>query len=291
MRYANSKIHLKSFSLFHVIIALFAMLLVVPTVFFSTEVEAANKNTVNSVSASSAYVGEDAAPSQTVEADSNETENVIALQRAIVIDEAKKETEIEIEKIEKEKEQKEEKKEKKKTEEQTVEVAAPVVEASKPQQETQREEPRENPVQNVVTPAASSGAYLLDIENPDPNYCPSAVSLSPSDRDLVERIVMGETGYAGYTSMALVAQCLRDAYLKGNYTSVSQLKSDYGYCGVTSITPSQSCKDAVSFIFDQGGSAVQHRILVYYATNYCQSDWHESQNFVCQVNYQRFFDF
>lgn len=284
MRYA-SKNNKSRFSFIHVAVILFAMLLVVPTVFFSTEVEAANENTVNSE-----VVTQQATEALSVEPTQNETENVVALQRAIVIDEAKKETEIEIEKIEKEKAQKETEQKEEEKEESSEQSSQS--DSSSDDYYYEEEEQNSGSYQpSFVTPTPGSGQYLLDIENPDPNYAPYVISLSDSDRDLIERIVMGETGYDGYTSMCLVAQCIRDAYIKGNYSSVLQLKSDYGYCGVTSITPSRECKEAVAFIFDQGGAAVQHRVLCYYATNYCTSSWHESQNFVCQVNYQRFFDF
>lgn len=138
---------------------------------------------------------------------------------------------------------------------------------------------------------STSAGYLMDISNPDPDYQSYAIHLSDADRDLAERIVMGEAGSMGYTGMAIVAQCLRDAFVMGGHSDIATVISQYGYYGSTSITPSQTCKDVVNYIFDQGGAAVQHRTLVFYSTAYCSSSWHESQDFVCQYGSVRFFDF
>lgn len=137
---------------------------------------------------------------------------------------------------------------------------------------------------------ASGGGYLMDISNPDPNYTPYAISLSDYDRDKIERVVMRESGYCGYNAMALVAQCMRDAWIRSGASSADAVISNYGYSGSMSLNPTAECKDVVSYIFDQGGSAVQHRVLFYYASDYCSSSWHESQNYICAVGAERFFD-
>lgn len=143
---------------------------------------------------------------------------------------------------------------------------------------------------NAVS-ASYSGDYLLDIANPDPSYVGYSVSLNDEDRDMAERILMGEAGGEGYIGMALVAQCIRDTYVNGSYSSIAQLLKVNGYYGSTSIAPSQTAKDVVNYIFDQGGSAVQHNIRIFYATNMCSSSWHEAQDFVVQYNYVRFFNY
>ena len=132
-----------------------------------------------------------------------------------------------------------------------------------------------------------SGSYLIDIANPDYSYSPSRVSLSSYDRAKLERLVMGEAGSTGYQGCALVAQCIRDAMVRSNTTSIDQIISDYGYYGSTAGEPNSAAKEAVSFIFDQGGSAVDHRIIVFYIG---QSDWHETQTFVTEFAGMRFFD-
>ena len=138
--------------------------------------------------------------------------------------------------------------------------------------------------------AEAAYGYLMGIDNPDPNYYGCAISMSDAERDYCERMVMGEAGSCGFTGMALVAQCIRDTYVAGGYSSVIDVINQNGYYGSTSITPSETCKEVVSYIFDQGGSAVQHRIRVFYASNYCYSAWHEAQTYVCSSGYVRFFD-
>ena len=143
---------------------------------------------------------------------------------------------------------------------------------------------------NTVS-ASGSGDYLLDIDNPDPNYVGYSVSLNDEDRDMAGRILMGEAGGEGYIGMALVAQCIRDTYVNGNYSSIAQLLKQNGYYGSTSMSGSSTAKEVVNYIFDQGGSAVQHNIRIFYATNMCSSSWHEAQEFVVQYNYVRFFNY
>ena len=143
---------------------------------------------------------------------------------------------------------------------------------------------------STTVQATSSSDYLMSIDDPDPNYVGYAISLSDYDRDLAERIIMGEAGSMGYIGMAVVAQCIRDTYIIGGYTNIADVLYENGYYGSMSITPSQTCREVVRYIFDEGGSAVQHRVNVFYASNYCSSSWHEAQHFVCAIDYVRFFD-
>ena len=132
-----------------------------------------------------------------------------------------------------------------------------------------------------------SGGVILDIDNADPSYSPSRVSLSSYDRAKLERLVMGEGGDLGYLGAALVAQAIRDAMNRSNTNSIDQIISQYQYDGSTSIEPNADVRSAVSFIFDQNGSAVQHRVLIFYTGS---SAWHETQTFIAQVGSERFFD-
>lgn len=134
-----------------------------------------------------------------------------------------------------------------------------------------------------------NNGYLLAIDAPDYNYNPQPVKLSDKDRDLAYRIVMGEMGGEGFVGASIVAQAIRDTMNLEGYTTIQEVIDNYGYVGSTKITPNQDSIDAVNFIFDQNGSAVQHRVLFFYAT-WITSDWHESQNFVCQYDCVRFFD-
>lgn len=131
--------------------------------------------------------------------------------------------------------------------------------------------------------------YVFAIDNPDSNYSPTPVKLSDKDKELVYKIVMREIGGYGYDASTLVAQAIRDTMNLEGYKTVSEVVNNYGYQGSTNYTPTQEVIDAVDFIFDDNGSAVQHRVLFFYAT-WVQSNWHESQNFVYQYKCVRFFD-
>ena len=133
----------------------------------------------------------------------------------------------------------------------------------------------------------STGYYLINISNPDPNYNPKRVNLSTADRAKLERLVMGEAGSMGYNGCALVAQAIRDAMNRSNTSSVDRIISEYKYYAPTNKEPNLTVKDAVSFIFDENGSAVQHRVLCFYTGT---SAWHETQTFVVGCGNVRFFD-
>lgn len=130
--------------------------------------------------------------------------------------------------------------------------------------------------------------YLIYISNPDYNYRPSKISLSSYDRAKLERLVMGEAGsMRDISGIALVAQSIRDAMNRSGTTSIDRIISEYQYFGSTAVEPNAKVKEAVSFIFDQNGSAVQHRVLCFYVGS---SAWHETQTFIAQVENVRFFD-
>ncbi len=143
---------------------------------------------------------------------------------------------------------------------------------------------------NLSATVSSGGKYLLDISNPDPSYVSYSISLSDYDRDILERLVMGEAGGEGFIGCSLVAQAIRDTMISDGYKSVEALRTSMGYYGSLSNTPNQDALDAVAFIFDQGGAAVQHNIVYFYAPSVCVSGFHESQEFVVEHNGHRFFD-
>ena len=137
---------------------------------------------------------------------------------------------------------------------------------------------------------ADGGKYLLNIANPDKNYVSYSVDLTDYDRDILEHLVMGEAGGEGFIGACLVAQALRDTLVNDGYPSVEAVRNGMGYYGSLYNTPNQDVLDAVEFIFDQGGAAVQHKITYFYAPAICTSGFHESQEFVVEYNSHRFFD-
>lgn len=183
------------------------------------------------------------------------------------------------------------------TEETTVEVTEEVeihevvesVKETEPATEEVTEavtEPQEDEVVEETVVEDQSG-YLLSISKPDKNYNPKKLTLSKYDREKLERLVMGEAGSMGYTGCALVAQTIRDSMIRSNTTSIDRIISEYKYYAPTNKKPNKNVKDAVSFIFDDNGSAVKHRLLCFYVG---KSDWHETQEFVVSCGNVRFFD-
>jgi hypothetical protein len=133
------------------------------------------------------------------------------------------------------------------------------------------------------------GNALLDIDNPDTDYTGQSISLTAEDRDILERLVMGEAGDQGYIGAALVAQCIRDTMIYKGYSSVESVRTSLKYSGSLKRTPNQDVLDAVSYIFDEGGYAVRHKVFYFYAPKLCTSTWHESRPFVVEYEGHRFF--
>ena len=131
---------------------------------------------------------------------------------------------------------------------------------------------------------------LLDIEEPDSGYSSYPVIITGNDRDILERLVMGEAGNQGFEGAALVAQCIRDMYLLGGFDSIESVRTNCGYSAKLTREPNQNVIDAVNFIFDEGGYAVKHRILYFYAPKYSKGTFHNTQNNIIDYGGHRFFD-
>jgi len=130
---------------------------------------------------------------------------------------------------------------------------------------------------------------LLDIENEDENYTGKSIALDETNRDLLERLVMGEAGTQGYIGAALVAQTIHDTMLYEDNYSVLDIKKEYAYAGELDTEPNEDVKKAVAYIFDDGKMAVQHELRYFYAPKLTDSYFHENQNFVVEYKGHRFF--
>lgn len=135
-----------------------------------------------------------------------------------------------------------------------------------------------------------NAGYLVAIDNPDPTYESGQVTLSDGDRDLLERLCMGEFGSGGFVGAALIAQAVKDAMCFDGYTSVQSIIDGCRYTGRTDIGTNEACKQAVRYIFDENHDAVQHRIMYMYNPYIVQSAFHESQNYILTYQDVRFFD-
>ena len=155
------------------------------------------------------------------------------------------------------------------------------------------EEATEPEAKSVIAAASADAqndaGYLIPIANPDYGYSTGQVILSDADRKLACQIVYGEAGGEGFEGCCLVAQCLKDSMVFLGYNSIADVQKYCRYDGWQE-NYSQTAEDAVNYIFDQNKSAVAHRILFFYATNICTSEWHETQNHVLTRGNSKFFD-
>lgn len=132
--------------------------------------------------------------------------------------------------------------------------------------------------------------YLIAIDNPDTTYACSRVTLTDEDRDLLERLCMGEFGSGGFIGAALIAQAVKDAMCFDGYTNVADVIKYCRYDGSTKMGTNDACRQAVKYIFDDNCDAVQHRIMYMYNPYMVSSAFHESQNFILSYQGIRFFD-
>ena len=140
-----------------------------------------------------------------------------------------------------------------------------------------------------ITNNKNNDKFLLTTDNIDVNYKGTSISLSQYERTELAHLIMGEAGGEGFEGCCLLAQCIRDAMVYRGYSTISEVISGMQYYGYINST-NEDVERAIEYIFDEGNSAVQHRILVMYTTNLCSGEWHETQNFVIQYKSVRFFD-
>lgn len=148
----------------------------------------------------------------------------------------------------------------------------------------------EVPAQPADYQSQWDAGYLLAIDNPDYSYVTSTVTLSDADRDLLERLCMGEFGSGGFIGASLIAQAVKDAMCFDGYGSVADVIKYCRYDGSTSMGTNDACRQAVRYIFDDNHAAVQHRLLYMYNPYLCTSSFHESQKFILSYEGVRFFD-
>ena len=92
----------------------------------------------------------------------------------------------------------------------------------------------------------------------------------------------------------MYGKCMRDTLVYGQCKKVSEIPSKMQYDGYYAWggkEPTSIAKDAVKYVFDDGGMCVQHRVFVFYNPTQCTSSWHESLNYILTIGDVRFFDY
>lgn len=144
-------------------------------------------------------------------------------------------------------------------------------------------------------PESSSVAFGKELEQEDVQIVqaielpePSAYyDLTAEERDLIERVVMGEAGGEEYMGQQAVAQCiLNDCEI--NNARPAEIVDWMSY---TTHRPqaSQSVKDAVSDVFDDGAMVLPETAMYFYAPDMVYSAWHESQIYLDTIGCHKFF--
>jgi len=112
-------------------------------------------------------------------------------------------------------------------------------------------------------------------------------NLTETERDLVERVVMAESGGESYKGQMLVAQCILNACEIDGIRPAKVIKK-YVYAKARP-EPSDSVKRAVSAVFDKGETVTDEPIVYFYAPALVKSEFHESQRFVLAEGNHKFF--
>lgn len=142
---------------------------------------------------------------------------------------------------------------------------------------------------DFISVAPEEPSALLDGWVVDDEYKGSPISLTSENRKNLERLVTGEAGNQGFIGAALVAQTIHDTMIADDEYDVVTIKKTHGYEASLNKEPNQDVLDAVSFIFDDGGMAVQHELTYFYAPKIVRSNFHESQLFIVEYKGHRFF--
>jgi lipopolysaccharide export system protein LptA len=112
-------------------------------------------------------------------------------------------------------------------------------------------------------------------------------SLTEAERDLIERVVMAESGGESYKGQMLVAQCILNACEIDGIRPAKVIKK-YVYAKARP-EPSDSVKRAVSAVFDKGEQVTDEPIVYFYAPALVKSEFHESQIFAIEEGGHKFF--
>ena len=122
--------------------------------------------------------------------------------------------------------------------------------------------------------------------------------LSEEDRKYITLVVLAEARGESVIGQMAIAQCILDGAIYYNTDPVSLCKK-LGYAapwdgsGVDEARYNSLyaiASDAVARVFDEGARAIYSRIIFFYAPARCESEWHESQNYVATIGNHRFFD-
>ena len=142
---------------------------------------------------------------------------------------------------------------------------------------------KEAVVQYDPPPEPMPEVDVSEMESATPRY-----TLTVSERDIVERVVMAEAGGEGFDGQRLVAQCILNTAEAMDLRPDEVVLAPNQYAS-PAAEASQEVKEAVSAVFDDGDMVTDEPIRWFYAPKYVYSAWHESKEFVLEHRAHRFF--
>ena len=116
---------------------------------------------------------------------------------------------------------------------------------------------------------------------------PPRYELTAEERDIIERVVTAEAVGEPFAGQVAVAQCILNACEKDGIRPLEVL-TKYKYA-TSRPDPEGTVPEAVAAVFDDGWYVTTEPILYFYAPDRTKSNWHESQDFVIEINGHRFF--
>lgn len=140
---------------------------------------------------------------------------------------------------------------------------------------------------NYEIPATESAGEM-------PNYDSLFYRLTDGEREVIYNIVAGEAEGESYEGKMAVAQCLYNAMVKEE-KSASEIRIEYQYSGwndrLKETNPEMYAEVVVAVyaVFANGEFVSENPILYFYAPRYTLSNWHEAQEFDCEIGGHRFF--
>lgn len=112
-------------------------------------------------------------------------------------------------------------------------------------------------------------------------------NLTDAERDLIERVVMAESGGESYEGQILVCQCILNACEIDGIRPAKVIKK-YVYAKGRP-KPTDSVKRAVEAVFDRGETVTDEPIVYFYAPKMVKSAFHERQRFALTEGNHKFF--
>ena len=145
----------------------------------------------------------------------------------------------------------------------------------------------DNSIENRTTSTTSTTTLTTQTTTQKPAPKMAHFPLTDAERDLVERVVMAEAGGESFEGQKAVAQCILNAS-KMHGKRPTQVVVDLKYTKARP-NPSESVKQAVAAVFDDGAKVFGDGVIYFYAPALVKSAWHESQVYVTTIGGHRFF--